>query len=273
MNHDAMTWTDNASNESGFIDRATPGDAPDAPAVSPVSAWHIDLDWDDLTWTNLGGYRVYRGTTDTFTPDQDHLIADGVTDSEYADTSAEPDGVYYYKVTAVTTYGDESAASDVSDEVDALAAPTITGSTSVNEGSEYKITLTLNGNSIDSWDLDWGDGAFDSLATGNSQLATHHYMGSTTDADIVAYVYDADGMHELTGPSVTISNLAPAASISGDSEIDEGSTYTLTLSASDPGNDAITHWVIDWDDGSRRRPSGAIPRAWITFTPTRAPAP
>ncbi len=53
---------------------------------------------------------------DTFTPDQDHLIADGVTDSEYADTSAEPDGVYYYKVTGVTSYGDESAASDVSDE-------------------------------------------------------------------------------------------------------------------------------------------------------------
>ncbi len=243
-----------ATNTAGqsacvFIDRATPSDAPDAPTVSAASAWHVDLSWTALTWTNLGGYRVYRGTTDTFTPDQDHLIADGVTGNEYADTSVEPDGVYYYKITGVTTYGDESAASDVSDEVDALAAPTITGDSTADEGDNYGITLTLNGNTINSWDIDWSDGAYDSSIQGTTTTKTHRFMGSTSAADIVAYVYDADGMHELTGPSVTISNLAPTVSISGDSEIDEGSMYTLNLSASDPGDDEITHWVIDWDDG------------------------
>ncbi len=243
-------YATNAAGQSAYasIDRATPGDAPDAPTVAPASAWHIDLSWTALTWTNLGGYRVYRGTADTFTPDQDHLIADGVTGNEYADTSVEPDGVYYYKVTAVTTYGDESAPSDASDEADALAAPTITGDSTADEGDQYEITLTLNGNTIDTWDLDWGDGAFDA-DLGAATSAQHAFMGSISSADIAAYVYDADGMHELTGPSVTISDLAPTVSISGDSSVNEGAVYTLTLSATDPGDDPITHWVIDWGAG------------------------
>ncbi|WP_278466199.1 PKD domain-containing protein, partial [Gimesia maris] len=32
--------------------------------------------------------------------------------------------------------------------------------------------------------------------------------------------------------------------------VDEGATYTLNLSASDPGADTITEWSIDWGDGN-----------------------
>src|SRR5262249_44711543 len=33
-------------------------------------------------------------------------------------------------------------------------------------------------------------------------------------------------------------------------DADEGSGYTLNLSASDPGADAIDHWTINWGDGT-----------------------
>ena len=31
--------------------------------------------------------------------------------------------------------------------------------------------------------------------------------------------------------------------------VSEGATYTLGLSASDPGTDTINHWTINWGDG------------------------
>jgi hypothetical protein len=38
--------------------------------------------------------------------------------------------------------------------------------------------------------------------------------------------------------------------ISGASDVDEGSVYTLNLSSLDPGDDTITSWTINWGDGS-----------------------
>ena len=45
-------------------------------------------------------------------------------------------------------------------------------------------------------------------------------------------------------------NVAPALAISGASSVNEGSSYTLNLSALDPGADTISGWTINWGDGS-----------------------
>src|SRR5262249_43164168 len=46
-------------------------------------------------------------------------------------------------------------------------------------------------------------------------------------------------------------NVAPTLAISGASTVNEGATYTLHLSSSDPGKDTISKWtVIAWGDGS-----------------------
>ncbi len=42
----------------------------------------------------------------------------------------------------------------------------------------------------------------------------------------------------------------PSLAISGAASVNEGSTYTLNLSASDPGADPISNWTINWGDGS-----------------------
>src|SRR6185369_9293513 len=39
-------------------------------------------------------------------------------------------------------------------------------------------------------------------------------------------------------------------SVTGDPSVDEGSLYTLNLSATDPGADTIQNWNINWGDGT-----------------------
>ncbi len=49
---------------------------------------------------------------------------------------------------------------------------------------------------------------------------------------------------------LTVNNTAPTLTLSGPSLINEGSTYTLHLSSSDPGADTISKWTITWGDGT-----------------------
>ena len=61
---------------------------------------------------------------------------------------------------------------------------------------------------------------------------------------------DEDGGSTDVTFQLTVNNVAPTLAISGAASVDEGSTYTLNLSSSDPGADTISQWTIDWGDGS-----------------------
>jgi PKD repeat protein len=52
------------------------------------------------------------------------------------------------------------------------------------------------------------------------------------------------------GVQVTVNNVAPMLTLSGNATADEGGTYTLGLSSSDPGADTVGHWTVNWGDGS-----------------------
>lgn len=66
-----------------------------------------------------------------------------------------------------------------------------------------------------------------------------------------------DGTNSIQIPSTLIVQaVPPTLSIAGPGEITEGDTYTLGLSASEPGGDTITSWAIDWGDGTTQNFSG-----------------
>ena len=48
---------------------------------------------------------------------------------------------------------------------------------------------------------------------------------------------------------VTVNNVAPILTITGNESINEGSEHSITLSATDPGDDTITKWEVTWGDG------------------------
>ncbi|MCA9061894.1 MAG: DUF2341 domain-containing protein [Planctomycetaceae bacterium] len=67
--------------------------------------------------------------------------------------------------------------------------------------------------------------------------------------DISVAVEDAGGRLSSATTTLTISNAAPALTVTGSSIVTVGQPYSLSLSASDPGADTISSWTINWGDG------------------------
>ena len=194
-----------------------------------VSSWLVN--WGD-------------GTTSTLNS------ANGLLNHIYAD-----DGVY--QVTAVVT--DSNGATSLATNSLSVhmqnIAPTVTysGTSSAVEGSQYTIhnlsATDPGADTISQWIVDWGDGQT-SLVNPNETNAAHIYLD---DGSYLVRVgaRDEDGIFVSTNEvTVAVSNVAPTLTLSGDSLVDEGSVYTLNLSAIDPGNDTISEWIIDWGDGT-----------------------
>jgi hypothetical protein len=51
--------------------------------------------------------------------------------------------------------------------------------------------------------------------------------------------------------TLCVKNVAPTLIISGDSRSVAGQEYSLQLNSSNPGNDTITSWTINWGDGTQ----------------------
>jgi uncharacterized delta-60 repeat protein len=70
------------------------------------------------------------------------------------------------------------------------------------------------------------------------------YIGAVT-------VEVSDGSNVVTdSTTLTLINVVPTLTISGPTTVNEAALYTLDLTSSDPGDDTISEWFIDWGDGS-----------------------
>lgn len=67
---------------------------------------------------------------------------------------------------------------------------------------------------------------------------------------VIVTVRDSDNASSTFSHSLTVSNVAPTLSIGTDQTILEGDEYFLFLNSSDPGDDSIQSWTINWGDGS-----------------------
>lgn len=107
------------------------------------------------------------------------------------------------------------------------------------------------------WDLD-GDGIYRETGPGAQR-------GNETGPDAVylanevngpaAYtanlrVTDKYGRSNTTAAIIRVGDVAPTLLVTGETAARAGYSYTLYLSASDPGLDEIRSWVIDWGDGT-----------------------
>ena len=92
-------------------------------------------------------------------------------------------------------------------------------------------TPTIDWATIASWGLNDGDVAGKDYTIG---LQVVDNLGAT---------------HESTAV-VTVHNVAPTLSVAGAGVAGAGVPYALNLSATDPGDDTITSWTINWGDGT-----------------------
>ena len=115
----------------------------------------------------------------------------------------------------------------------------------VNEGSVYTLTLGAvtdpGTDTVSSYVVHWGDGNSDTYATNGAK--THTYADGPASRAITVDLIDEDGtfLDRANAKSVSVDNVAPSIAISGATNVNEGSVYTLTLGAvTDPGTDTVT---------------------------------
>ena len=115
-----------------------------------VGSDNVSLDWDDNTESNFAGYNLYRSENSGAGFVQ--INTDLIEVSEYNDNDVVTGTTYFYKVSAVDTFGYES---DMSEEVSALPKDTVKPDAPAN-----LIAVPGDGQVT----LDWDDNTEDDLA-------------------------------------------------------------------------------------------------------------
>jgi Ca2+-binding RTX toxin-like protein len=67
---------------------------------------------------------------------------------------------------------------------------------------------------------------------------------------------DQNGSSSSIVFQLTVNNVAPTLTLGGSSSVNAGATYTLNLSSSDPGDDTVQNWTINWGDGTSSTVNG-----------------
>ncbi|HEV7300726.1 MAG TPA: ELWxxDGT repeat protein [Tepidisphaeraceae bacterium] len=133
------------------------------------------------------------------------------------------------------------------------------GPATIDEGQ----SATFNGSFTDagvldthtqSWKVLTGSGTL--LATGSGSSFEHTFADNGFYVVQYQVTDDDGGVSSIASRSITVCNVVPALRVAGASTTDEGATYTLVMSASDPGQDTIAYWTIDWGDGVTERVDG-----------------
>ncbi|MGE5612113.1 MAG: PKD domain-containing protein [Bacillota bacterium] len=177
------------------------------------------------------------------------------------------------------TLGDVAPSAVLADFQVAIATlPTahISGPYTVAEGG----TVQLSGSSSTgtnltyAWDLD-GDGLFGetgAAATRGDETGptpTFRAIGLDGPSTYLAILNVTDHSNNVATATATINiaNVAPTLSLAGDASVKQGSDYILNLSASDPGADIISKWIIVWGDGTSEEITDgrtAVPHTYAT---------
>ncbi|MCU0963231.1 MAG: PKD domain-containing protein, partial [Pirellulaceae bacterium] len=133
----------------------------------------------------------------------------------------------------------------------------LAGTATVAEGATYSLSLSAHDpgdDAVRQWRVDWGDGTSDTASTPAPALA--HVFADDGQFTLRVTAMQDEGVFTASKP-VTVTNVAPTLFLGGLPAVDEGAPYTLLLASSDPGNDRLVAWTIDWGDGVVSTVAGA----------------
>src|SRR5205085_22158 len=201
------------------------------------SSWSVTVDWGDSSTPSS-----FQVATTGSLGSLSHTYADGPNDYTVKVTVSAPNGGSDSKTFSVHVNN---------------VAPTIaiSGNASVNEGSSYSLTLgnvTDPGqDTVSSYVVHWGDGTTGTYTSNG--VKTHTYADGPNDYSATVDLVDEDVPTPRASDalSVHVNNVAPTIAISGNANVNEGSSYSLTLGAvTDPGQDTVSSYVVHWGDGN-----------------------
>ncbi|MCA9049689.1 MAG: DUF4347 domain-containing protein, partial [Planctomycetaceae bacterium] len=133
------------------------------------------------------------------------------------------------------------------------------GPYTINEGDSLSLDASgsadIDGDTLTyRWDLN-NDATYDITTTSATIAPAWSALASYGIDDDGVYtiglqVDDGNGGVVTTSTTVTVANVAPTLTVTGAATSAGDATYTLTLTDSDPGNDTISQWIVNWGDGS-----------------------
>ena len=160
-------------------------------------------------------------------------------------------------------------------------SPSMVGPDEVEEGALYSVQLTAAGDTVEKWEIDWGDGT---QSTGTSDTGWGDDITQTSDGTWIAtHCYNGDDVHFVTAKAyddaesttafipfqpemVVVRDVAPVLSLRNMGLMKEGRTCSIVLTAADMGGDTIDGWSIDW--GDEQTTTAARPEAEVVDQPT-----
>jgi Ca2+-binding RTX toxin-like protein len=119
--------------------------------------------------------------------------------------------------------------------------------------------------------IDWGDGSEVTLLELPVDVKTfeappHRYADDASAPYAISVtITDDAGEIDDAQTSISVFNVPPTLTPSGPDAVDEGAMYTLDLAATDPGDDTIASWTIDWGDGHSSTVDGTTTSVSHTF--------
>ncbi|MCW5607005.1 MAG: DUF4347 domain-containing protein [Nitrosomonas sp.] len=130
----------------------------------------------------------------------------------------------------------------------------------INEGSFFTRTIIFSDGEdagSDGWtySVDWGDGSLaetGSIAAGENTFDISRLFADGDALHTVSVtVTDTAGDTDTQQFQLNVNNVAPTIALLGADTINTGADYMLNLGAiTDPGNDTVTSYIVNWGDGS-----------------------
>jgi hypothetical protein len=148
----------------------------------------------------------------------------------------------------------------------------------IEEGGSFTVgwtgasdpSIVDNAGLLYSYDFD-NNGSFDLANITQAFVAIPvQFLRNSGIQTIRSIVADKDGGFSESSIALTIQEVAPSLNLTGNNTVAEGSNYNLNLSVIDPGNDSISRWIVDWNDGTVTTVEGATPSLTHQFTDSGA---
>ena len=157
---------------------------------------------------------------------------------------------------AITAAGIDANGSHAANSLNVAVSPaapvfTLSGDSAVTAGDDYTLDLVrVSGGQALTWTINWGDGNSTTLL-GSETEADHTYAEHTaTTYTVSATVTTSQATVSAGSFPLSMTPIDPSGTIDGDTDVDDGTPYTLTLAASPPIGDTIQNWTINWGDGT-----------------------
>ncbi|MDO5566633.1 MAG: PKD domain-containing protein, partial [Planctomycetia bacterium] len=240
----ALAITGSASVLSGTVYRL--GLSESDPGDDTIQNWTIN--WGDGTQSTVTG-----------NPNEAFHVYETVGHYTITATATDEDGTFNANALDVVVFTPQTG--PVSDTI------WLSGDPAIYEGRDYSLHLHTGSAQVSSWQINWGDGTTETFV-GNVSQATHRYTdGDNTYTIAVLAVKNIEGTTENVSleKSILVRNVAPTLIIAGNTAVEVDLPYIVSLSSSDPGDDTIQNWLINWGDGTQSTLEGNPNSATHTY--------